>query len=171
MQARPRPAFHRLGSGTGAPAPRKELAARIVLVHLSALVCSELYPRLEPLGLERVATSLVDAGHDVRIVDLQVYGHDDHSALVDRFRPDATRMSLDDLANVPEVVDLAKRTRARQPQVKPFAGGRSVSFVAGRVLEHAPGANDAVLRGEGETGAPSSSRRSTTGVSSRSLAP
>jgi hopanoid C-3 methylase HpnR len=35
-----------------------------------------------------------------------------------------------------------------------FTGGHSVSFVAGEVLAHSGGAIDAVLKGEGETGAP-----------------
>jgi hopanoid C-3 methylase HpnR len=130
------------------------LTVRIVLVHPSALMYSELYLRLEPLGLERVATSLIGEGHDVRMMDLQVYSHHDYFSLVEDFRPDAVGMSLNYLANVPEVVDLAKATKARHPGVKVFVGGHSVSFVAERVLEHAAGAVDAVLRGEGEAGAP-----------------
>ena len=127
---------------------------RIVLVHPSALMYSELYLRLEPLGLERVASALLGAGHDVRMVDLQVYDHDDYFALLRDFQPDAVGMSLNYLANVPEVVDLAKATKAVAPGCAVFVGGHSVSFVAERVLEHAGGAIDAVLRGEGEAGAP-----------------
>lgn len=41
---------------------------------------SELYLRLEPLGLERVASSLEGAGHDVRMVDLQGRSPDDYFA-------------------------------------------------------------------------------------------
>ena len=46
---------------------------RVLLVHPSALMYSEIFLRLEPLGLERVATALQADGHDVRLVDLQVY--------------------------------------------------------------------------------------------------
>jgi hopanoid C-3 methylase HpnR len=127
---------------------------RIVLVHPSALMYSELYLRLEPLGLERVASVLLADGHDVRLLDLQVYDHADYFALLDEFRPDAVGMSLNYLANVPEVVDLAKATKAMLPGCRVFVGGHSVSFVAERVLEHGQGAIDAVLRGEGEAGAP-----------------
>jgi len=38
---------------------------RVLLVHPSPLMFSEIYLRLEPLGLERVATAIAAAGHDV----------------------------------------------------------------------------------------------------------
>jgi len=115
---------------------------------------SELYLRLEPLGLERVATALMEDGHDVRMVDLQVYAQRDYLRALDEFRPQAVGMSLNYLANVPEVIELAKATKAVAPATKVFVGGHSVSFIAERVLAHAEGAIDAVLRGEGESGAP-----------------
>jgi hopanoid C-3 methylase len=127
---------------------------RILLVHPSALMYSELYLRLEPLGLERVASSLQADGHEVRMVDLQVYRHRDYFSVLEDFQPDAVGMSLNYLANVPEVADLAKATKAAAPRCKVFVGGHSVSFIAEHVLEHATGAIDAVLRGEGESGAP-----------------
>ena len=46
---------------------------RVLLVHPSALMYSEIFLRLEPLGLERVASALLADGHDVRLTDLQVY--------------------------------------------------------------------------------------------------
>jgi hopanoid C-3 methylase len=45
---------------------------RVLLVHPSTLMYSEIFLRLEPLGLERVAAALLADGHDVRLVDLQV---------------------------------------------------------------------------------------------------
>ncbi|MFE6481164.1 hopanoid C-3 methylase HpnR, partial [Streptomyces rochei] len=45
---------------------------RVLLVHPSALMYSEIFLRLEPLGLERVAGAARDAGHEVRVVDRQV---------------------------------------------------------------------------------------------------
>ena len=126
---------------------------RILLVHPSVLMYSELYLRLEPLGLERVASALRADGHDVRMLDLQVYGHRDYFAALEELRPDAVGLGLNYLANVPEVVDLAKATKAVAPRCKVFVGGHSVSFVAERVLEHGAGAIDAVLRGEGEPSA------------------
>ena len=127
---------------------------RVLLVHPGPLMYSELYLRLEPLGLERVGAALRSAGHDVRLVDLQVFRPSEYFAELAAFRPDAVGFSLNYLANVPEVIDLAVATKRgpRRPFV--FVGGHSASFVAGELLEHARGAIDCVIRGEGETVAP-----------------
>jgi len=127
---------------------------RVLLVHPSALMYSEIFLRLEPLGLERVASALLADGHDVRLTDLQVYRKADLQRQVTQFRPEAVGFSLNYLANVPEVVDLAKWVKTVLPGCLVFAGGHSVSFVAEQVLAHADGAIDVVLKGEGETGAP-----------------
>jgi magnesium-protoporphyrin IX monomethyl ester (oxidative) cyclase len=127
---------------------------RVLLVHPSPLMYSELYLRLEPLGLERVATAIRDAGHDVRLIDLQTFSHDEYWREVAEYRPQALGFSLNYLANVPEVLDLAKATRKKLPECFIFAGGHSVSFIAGEVLEHADGAIDCIVRGEGEVIAP-----------------
>jgi hopanoid C-3 methylase len=127
---------------------------KVLLVHPSVLMYSEVYLRLEPLGLERVGAALRAAGHDVRMIDLQVFTHADLFRGLDQWRPDAVGFSLNYLANIPEVIDLAKATRARLPDCYVFAGGHSVSFVADEVLEHADGAIDCIVRGEGESAAP-----------------
>jgi hopanoid C-3 methylase HpnR len=54
------------------------------------------------------------------------------------------------LANVPEIIDLAKLTKDTRPGTVVVVGGHSASFVARDFLEHAGGAIDCVLRGEGE---------------------
>ena len=115
---------------------------------------SEIFLRLEPIGLERVATAIRAAGHDVRLLDLQIFRHADYVAALDDFKPQAVGFSLNYLANIPEVVDLAKLTKARRPGCFVFAGGHSGSFVADEVLEHAGGALDCLVRGEGELIAP-----------------
>jgi hopanoid C-3 methylase len=127
---------------------------RVLLIHPSALMYSEIFLRLEPLGLERVATAVLADGHDVRLVDLQVYERAELERQLAEFRPEAVGFSLNYLANVPEVVDLAKWIKVVLPDCVVFAGGHSVSFVAEQVLAHADGAIDVVLKGEGETGAP-----------------
>jgi hopanoid C-3 methylase HpnR len=127
---------------------------RVLLVHPGALMYSEIFLRLEPLGAERVASALLDSGHDVHLIDLQVYQQADFRKEVARLRPEAVGFSLNYLGNVPEVVDLAKWVKSVLPDCFVFVGGHSVSFVARQVLEHGEGAIDAVLRGEGETGAP-----------------
>jgi len=127
---------------------------RVLLVHPSALMYSEIFLRLEPLGLERVASALLAAGHDVRMVDLQVYREQELRKVVADFQPEAVGFSLNYLGNVPEAIDLAKWVRSVLPASLVFVGGHSVSFIADQVLEHGEGAIDVVLRGEGELSAP-----------------
>src|ERR1700744_4289298 len=127
---------------------------RVLLVHPSALMYAEVYLRLEPLRIESVAQAVRAAGHTVRIVDLQVFSQQAMLKEVAEFRPDAVGFSLNYLANVPEVVDLAKWVKVVLPGCFVFVGGHSVSFVAEQVLGHGEGAIDVVLKGEGETGAP-----------------
>ncbi|PRX49121.1 hopanoid C-3 methylase HpnR [Prauserella shujinwangii] len=127
---------------------------RVLLVHPSALLYSELFLRLEPLGLERVAAAVRADGHDVRIVDLQTHDHAELAREFTGFEPDAVGFGLNYLANVPEVIELAKRFKRRSPRLFVFAGGHSVSFIAKHLLAQAGGAIDAIVRGEGETGAP-----------------
>ncbi len=115
---------------------------------------SEIFLRLEPLGLERVASAVRAHGHEVRMIDLQVYPQDEVRRQARDWQPEAIGFSLNYLANVPEVVDLAKELKAMLPCSLIFAGGHSVSFVADQVLGHAEGAIDVILKGEGETGAP-----------------
>ena len=50
---------------------------KVLLVHPSPLIFSEIYLRLEPLGIECVATAAEQAGHEVRLLDLQVFSHRD----------------------------------------------------------------------------------------------
>ncbi len=111
---------------------------------------SELYLRLEPLGLELVAEAARQAGHSVRLLDLQVFRHRHLFAILERWRPDAVGFSLNYLANVPEVIDLALEVRGRLEHCFVFVGGHSASFVAEEVIRHARGAIDCVVRGEGE---------------------
>ena len=123
---------------------------RVLLVHPSCLMYAEIYLRLEPLGLELVAAAARQAGHAVRLLDLQTARHADYFRLLDDWRPEAVGFSLNYLANIPEVIDLAIETRHRLPQCFIFAGGHSVSFTAEEMLEHGEGAIDCVLKGEGE---------------------
>jgi hopanoid C-3 methylase len=123
---------------------------RVLFVHPSPLMYSEIYLRLEPLGLELVAESVRRAGHDVRLLDLQVFRHRDYYRAIDDWKPDAIGFSLNYLANIPEVIDLAKQSKRRSPSCFIFAGGHSASFTAREILQHAQGAIDCVVRGEGE---------------------
>jgi len=123
---------------------------RVLFVHPSALMYSEIYLRLEPLGMERVAAAVRAAGHEVRILDLQIFNHRDFYSELSDFKPNAVGFSLNYLANVPEVIDLARDVKRLLKDCFVFTGGHSGSFVADEILEHAGGAIDCVLRGEGE---------------------
>src|SRR5262249_8249353 len=128
----------------------KPVLMRVLLVHPSALMYSELYLRLEPIGLERVAAVVRPAGHEVRVLDLQIFSRPDYRAELDAFRPQAVGFSVNYLANVPEVIDLAKEARSVLPECFVMIGGHSGSFIADELLEHGRGAIDCVVRGEGE---------------------
>lgn len=123
---------------------------RFLAVHPGPLMYTKIYLRLEPLGLELVAAAVRRAGHQVQLIDLQAETHKDYTRLVDRWQPDVVAFSCNYLANVPEIVDLAKLTRARRPDTFVLVGGHSASFIAQELLEHAGGAIDCVLKGEGE---------------------
>jgi hopanoid C-3 methylase HpnR len=115
---------------------------------------TEIFLRLEPLGLELAAAAARRAGHQVRILDLQVFTHADYFALLAEWRPDAVAFGVNYLANIPEVIDLAKATRRSLPDTLIVVGGHSASFTAAEILEHAAGAIDCVVKGEGEAGLP-----------------
>jgi hopanoid C-3 methylase HpnR len=112
---------------------------------------TKIYLRLEPLGLELVAAAVLRAGHEVRLIDLQVETHKDFFHLLESWKPDVVAFSCNYLANVPEIIDLAKLAKRRLPESFVLVGGHSASFIAGEFLEHGEGAIDCVLKGEGET--------------------
>jgi len=127
---------------------------KILAVHPSPLMYTKIYLRLEPLGLELVAQAVRQAGHEIRLIDLQVESHRDYFKLLQNWRPDVVAFSCNYLANVPEIVDLAKLTKSMLPESFVFVGGHSASFIADRFLEHGEGAIDCILKGEGEAVVP-----------------
>jgi hopanoid C-3 methylase HpnR len=90
----------------------------------------------------------------VRILDLQVFSHRDYFRLLADWKPEAIFFGVNYLANIPEVVDLAKATKERLPDCFVSVGGHSASFTSQEILEHAAGAIDCTVRGEGEEIAP-----------------
>ena len=123
---------------------------KLLFVHPGPLMYTKVFLRLEPLGLELVAEAARRAGHSVRLLDLQVESHADYHRMLREFRPDFVAFSCNYLANVPEIVDLAKETRTVLPRSFFCVGGHSASFTARAMLEHGEGAIDCVLKGEGE---------------------
>jgi hopanoid C-3 methylase HpnR len=127
---------------------------KFLAVHPSPLMYTKVFLRLEPLGLELVADTVRRLGHETYLIDLQVESHDDFYRVVDSWQPDVVAFSLNYLANVPEVIDLAKAAKDRLPRCFVFIGGHSASFTAAELLEHGEGKIDAILKGEGEAGVP-----------------
>jgi hopanoid C-3 methylase len=127
---------------------------RVLCVHPGPLMYTRIFLRLEPLGLELVAAAARQAGHEVGLIDLQVETHRALFCWVTRWRPDLILFSCNYLANVPEIVDLAKGAKAKLPRAAVCVGGHSASFVAAALIEHGEGAIDCVIRGEGEAAIP-----------------
>lgn len=123
---------------------------KILAVHPGPLMYTKIFLRLEPLGLELVAEAARQAGHEVQLIDLQVETQRNYFRMLNEWRPDVVALSCNYLPNVPEIIDLAKMTKATFPEVFVVAGGHSLSFVAREVLEHAKGNIDAIVKGEGE---------------------
>jgi len=122
----------------------------ILGIHPGPLMYTKIYLRLEPLGLELVAEAMRQAGHQVRLLDLQVETPSDYRRLLKSFEPDLVAFSCNYLANVPEIIDLAKITKGLHPTCCIVVGGHSASFVANDILNHGEGAIDGVCKGEGE---------------------
>jgi hopanoid C-3 methylase len=127
---------------------------RLFCVHPGPMTYSQIFLRLEPIGLELVAAAARQAGHAVRLLDLQVENQRAYFRTIERWRPDVVGFGCNYLANIPEIVDLAKATKARFPHVFICVGGHSASFTANALIEHGGGAIDCVLKGEGEASMP-----------------
>jgi hopanoid C-3 methylase len=127
---------------------------KVLAVHPGPLMYTKIYMRLEPLGLELAAQAARQAGHQVQLIDLQAETHIDYFKIIDRWKPDVVAFSCNYLANVPEIVDLAKLTKEKLPKSFILVGGHSASFVAHEFLEHGEGTIDCVLKGEGEAAIP-----------------
>ena len=125
---------------------------KLLFVHPGPLFYTSIFLRLEPLGLELVAEAARRAKHAVRLIDLQTETHADYYRIIRNWRPDFVAFSCNYLANVPEIIDLAKATKPILPRSFICVGGHSASFTANAILEHGEGAVDCVLKGEGEAG-------------------
>ncbi len=123
---------------------------KLLCVHPGPLMYTKVFLRLEPLGLELIAAAARRAGHDVRLIDLQADTLKYFDKQLRQWQPDVVALAGNYLANVPEIIDLAKRTKETCPNAFVFAGGHSVSFIANDMLDHAEGALDCILKGEGE---------------------
>src|SRR3984893_10341084 len=95
---------------------RERITMKALFVHPGPLLYTNVFLRLEPLGMELVAAAARHAGHAVRLIDLQVESHADYHRMVSEWQPECIAFSCNYLANVPEIVDLAKETKASLPK-------------------------------------------------------
>ena len=65
---------------------------KVLAVHPGPLMYTKIFLRLEPLGLELVAAAVSQAGHDVRLIDLQVETHKRLFQAVDDWQPGRDRL-------------------------------------------------------------------------------
>src|SRR5215472_15770707 len=99
---------------------------KVLFVHPGPLMYTKVFLRLEPLGLELVAAAARKAGHEVRLIDLQVETHRAFFRLIEAWRPDLIAFSCNYLANIPEIIDLSKAAKERLPSTVICVGGHSV---------------------------------------------
>ena len=123
---------------------------KLLFVHPGPLLYTNVFLRLEPLGLELVAEAARRWKHSVRLIDLQGESPGAYHRMIAEWRPDFIAFSCNYLANVPEIVDLAVATKIVLPRSFICVGGHSASFIAETILDHGEGAIDCVLKGEGE---------------------
>src|SRR5262245_66557278 len=97
--------------------------------HPSCLMYSKIYLRLEPLGLELVAAAAERAGHSVQLIDLQCESPRDYFRSVQSWRPDVIAFCGNYLANVREIIDLARATRDLLPNAFICVGANSVALL------------------------------------------
>jgi anaerobic magnesium-protoporphyrin IX monomethyl ester cyclase len=105
-----------------------------------------------PLGLVLVGGPLVDAGHDVRLIDNDAYGWDDArlAGEIDRFGADCVLIGhTGSTAAHGTCVATARALRAALPDVRIAYGGVYPTYAAEHVLRECD-AIDVVVRGEGE---------------------
>ena len=88
---------------------------KLLVVHPNRLTYSRIFLCLEPLGLELVAQASRASGHQVKLIDLQVESIQDYFRILKTWQPNAVAFSCNYLANVPEVLDLAKTTKLNHP--------------------------------------------------------
>ena len=119
-----------------------------------------------PLSLLSLAGSLREAGYEPCLIDGAL--DRDFPETVVREIPDALCFGGNYLANVPEIVDLAKSVKAALPNCFVFVGGHSASFIAPDLLRHSEGAIDCVLKGEGEASVTVRARSTSTSCCSAS---
>jgi anaerobic magnesium-protoporphyrin IX monomethyl ester cyclase len=131
---------------------------RILIVNVPHLAIGSRIPReqLPPLGLLSIGGPLLDAGHDVSLLDAEI-GPLTHDEIVRRavaHRPEALLFGHSGSTSAhPIVAELSRRIRAELPDVAIVYGGVFPTYHFRDVLAQEPQI-DVVVRGEGEATTP-----------------
>src|SRR5262245_66538567 len=107
---------------------------KLLFVHPGPLLYTNVFLRLEPLGLELVAEAARRAKHTVRLLDLQVESHAEYHRMLAEWQPDLIAFSCNYLANVPEIVDLPKATKGALARSCISSGSQRASLHAHALL-------------------------------------
>lgn len=131
---------------------------QILIVNPPHLSIGSRIPReqLPPLGLLCVGGSLLDAGHDVTLLDAEIgpLSHDEIVRRVVRHCPEVLLIGHSGSTSAhPIVVELTKRFREELPQIKIVYGGVFPTYHYRDILADEPQI-DLVVRGEGEATVP-----------------
>ncbi len=122
---------------------------------MRVLLINPFYPLTEmpspPLGLAYVAGAFIEAGAQVKVLDLVVEAYSELKLeqLLDSFRPDLVGVTSVTMT-YNAACDLLKAVKKFQPEVMTLMGGPHVSFNARESLRKQPEL-DMVVLGEGET--------------------
>src|SRR2546430_4813910 len=101
---------------------------KILFVHPGPLLYTNVFLRLEPLGLELVAEAARRAGHAARLVDLQVESHADYHRMLAEWQPDFIAFSCHYLPHLAEIVDLAQVSKLALPRSVICVRGHNASL-------------------------------------------
>jgi anaerobic magnesium-protoporphyrin IX monomethyl ester cyclase len=112
--------------------------------------------QMPPLGLLSVGGPLIDAGHEVRLVDAEI-GPLPVGAIVSAaasWRPDAVLLGHSGSTSAhPTIVAIARAAKAAMPRVRAVYGGVFPTYHAAEILSMHPEI-DVIVRGEGEATTP-----------------
>ena len=102
-----------------------------------------------PLGLGYLASHLIDAGHEIDLIDLSISGYRPQrlNAALKRFRPDVVGISAF-TETFPNAVAIAEQVKEFDPAIHTVVGGAHASILPAEVV--AEPAIDFVVVGEGE---------------------
>ena len=107
---------------------------------------------LPPLGLLSIGGPLIDAGHDVELLDADYYNYKIPLIIEEILKrnPDVLMMGHSGSTSAQPIInDITKRVRAKNSDIKIIIGGVFPTYHWGEILEENPQV-DYIIRGEGE---------------------